>query len=82
MKKVATLVIALFAFSYANAQKVYKVDYENQADVKVHVVSSSNQAKKKIYFTRQSNQSDLKIYYVSASNQAEWRSSSKKGLMD
>jgi hypothetical protein len=53
---------------FCNAQKVFSVDYENQADVKVFVVKYENQA-------------DLKIYFVDYENQAGWRNRSKQQLM-
>lgn len=51
----ATLLLALSV--RANAQKVFSVDYANQAEVKVFVV-------------RYENQADLKVFRVKYENQA------------
>ena len=50
------------------AQKVFSVDYANQADIKVFVVKYENQA-------------DLKVFKVKYANQAGWKTNSKKYLM-
>ena len=55
MKKFLTLAAMTFIFSAANAQKVFSVNYENQADVKIYFVQYENQAgwrnqSKKHYF--------------------------------
>lgn len=51
-----------------SAQKVFSVQYENQADFRVFVVKYENQA-------------DLKIYFVEYENQAGWRNKEKIHLM-
>jgi hypothetical protein len=63
-------ILALFCLLsvFAQAQKVYAVDYANQADVKVFVVKYENQA-------------DLKVFKVKYENQAGWIHSSKKALL-
>jgi len=53
MIKLFGILILLSVFSSVSAQKVYSVEYSNQADVKVFVVKYANQAgwreKKKIH---------------------------------
>jgi hypothetical protein len=49
------------------AQKVFSVQYANQADVKVFVVDYPNQA-------------DLKVYKVKYKNQTGWVNNAKKHL--
>jgi hypothetical protein len=87
MKSVA-LLIALFCIGLqVKAQKVYSVDYENQAEVKVFVVQYENQADLKVckvkyenqagendgkwFFTNYANQAKKKIYFVKYENQAD-----------
>ena len=87
MKKLVILVTLLLTIKVANAQKIYSVEYENQADVKVFVVSYENQADLKVYkvkyenqagdndgkwfFTQYANQAKKKIYFVKYENQAD-----------
>jgi len=68
-------------------QKVYSVNYSNQADIKVYVVKYQNQADLKVYkvkyenqagendgkwyFVQYQNQADKKIYFVDYENQAD-----------
>jgi hypothetical protein len=61
-------ILALFFAPMSFAQKVYSVEYENQADVKVFVVDYENQA-------------DLKIFFVEYENQSGWRNNAKKHLL-
>ena len=61
-------IIVLFFTPMSFAQKVYSVEYQNQADVKVFVVDYENQA-------------DIKIYFVAYENQAGWRNNEKKYLL-
>ena len=69
MKNIICCLILVFSsISVCKAQKVFSVEYENQADVKVFVVDYENQA-------------DLKVYFVKYENQAGWRSKSKQHLM-
>ena len=55
--KYIKIVFAVIISNQLYAQKIYSVDYENQADVKVFVVDYENQ-------------SDLKVYKVNYENQA------------
>lgn len=71
----------------AHSQKIYSVDYANQADVKVYVVDYENQCDLKVYkvnyanqadgnrglwyFVDYPNQADKKIYFVDYQNQAD-----------
>jgi hypothetical protein len=50
MRKLLYLTLLTLGLSFkAQAQKVYSVKYENQADVKVFVVKYENQADLKVY---------------------------------
>ena len=68
MKRFFLLVSFVVAMQSVNAQKVFSVNYQNQADIKVFVVDYTNQA-------------DLKIFFVNYSNQAGWVNHSKKQLL-
>jgi hypothetical protein len=86
MKKITFILLLCISF-ISNAQKVFAVQYENQADVKVFVVKYENQADLKIYkakyenqagknngtwfFTKYKNQAKKKIYFVTYENQAD-----------
>ena len=79
MKKILVLTFILFAFSAANAQKVFSVEYENQANVKVFVVDYENQADLKVFKVQYENQAgnnDGKWFFTQYSNQAK-----KNGLL-
>ena len=80
MKSIVLLVLFMSSF-LCYSQKIYSVNYSNQADLKVFVVNYANQADKKIYFVDYPNQSDLKIFFVDYANQAGWRSKEKKHLL-
>jgi hypothetical protein len=87
MKKALILAFMLVAYKLSMAQKVYSVDYENQADVKVFVVKYQNQADLKVFrvkyqnqagsndgkwfFTKYSNQAKKSVYFVKYENQAD-----------
>jgi hypothetical protein len=87
MKKTLTLIALLLSFGWANAQKVYSVDYASQADVKVYVVDYESQADLKVYrvnyasqakgndgkwfSTDYASQADKKIYFVDYESQAD-----------
>ncbi len=83
-----TVSLILFSVSVAaQAQKVFSVQYGNQADVKVYVVKYENQADLKVFkvkyenqagenngkwfFTEYANQAKKKIYFVEYENQAD-----------
>jgi hypothetical protein len=68
MCKLLGVLILLATVNCISAQKVFSVEYPNQADVKVFVVKYENQA-------------DLKIFFVEYENQAEWKSKKKIHLM-
>ena len=56
------------------SQKVYSVDYENQADVKVYVVQYENQADLKVFkesYSNQATQNHGRWFFVNYSNQAD-----------
>ena len=74
MKNLLILATMLLSFGAVNAQKVYSVDYENQADVKVFVVQYENQAHLKVYKVKYENQAgnnDGKWFFTQYSNQAK-----------
>jgi hypothetical protein len=56
MYKILTMLILLTGFAIVNAQKVYSVQYENQADIKVFVVKYENQADLKVFKVKYENQ--------------------------
>ena len=84
---VRLILFFLFIFnSSAFAQKMYKVSYESQADLKVYVVSYESQADLKVYmvnYESQANkdglwynvsyesQADFKLYFVDYESQAD-----------
>jgi hypothetical protein len=88
--KIKVLLVLLAITVTASAQKVFSVQYGNQADVKVFVVKYENQADLKVYkvkyenqagenngkwfFTEYSNQAEKKIYFVEYANQADLKS--------
>ena len=56
-----------------NAQKVFAVEYSNQADVRVFVVKYENQADLKVFKEKYENQAgdnDGKWFFVKYANQA------------
>ena len=54
--KLLLFLFTLFFGVSCFAQKVYSVEYENQADAKVYVVNYENQADLKVYKVKYSNQ--------------------------
>lgn len=86
INKLSFIIILLFNIP-VKAQKVYTVEYENQADVKVFVVEYANNADLKVYkveysnqtgnndgkwfFTEYGNQADKKIFFTQYANQAD-----------
>ena len=58
MKQLFLLMSFVVVTQVASAQKVFSVNYQNQADIKVFVVDYANQA-------------DLKVFKVDYSNQAK-----------
>ncbi len=87
MKIFLTFFLVTFCVFLSKAQKVFSVDYSNQADVKVFVVKYENQADLKVFkvkyenqasendgkwfFTQYTNQSKKKIFFVDYENQAD-----------
>ncbi len=81
------LLASCFISTTAQAQRVYSVNYANQADVKVFVVKYESQADLKVFkvdysnqagnndgkwfFTDYANQAQKKIFYVDYENQAD-----------
>ena len=80
---ILTFLIPTISFS----QKIYSVDYANQADIKVYVVDYENQCDLKVfkveysnqvdgneglwYFVEYPNQADKKIFFVDYENQSD-----------
>jgi hypothetical protein len=60
--------LALLFQMPAWSQKIFKVQYESQADVKVYVVKYESQC-------------DLKVYLVDYESQAGWRNPEKMHLL-
>ena len=58
MKKLILLAGVLLASPLLYAQKVFSVEYENQADIKVFVVAYENQADLKVYRVKYENQAN------------------------
>ena len=87
MKLIFTISSILLFGINCNAQKVFSVEYPNQADVKVFVVDYENQADLKVYkvnynnqagkndgkwfFTKYANQAEKKVFFVEYQNQAD-----------
>lgn len=87
MKAILVTVLMLVTLGFVKAQKVFSVDYANQADVKVFIVGYENQADLCVYkveysnqsgdndgkwfFTDYENQADKNIYFVDYENQAD-----------
>jgi len=94
--KYVTMLFVLIPF-YSISQKVYSVDYANQADIKVFEVQYENQCDLKVFkvdnpnqvdgnrglwhFVDYANQSELKVFFVQYQNQAGWREKSKQHLI-
>ena len=95
MKAVTILLFLFSSFSYS--QKVFSVNYANQADIKVFVVDYENEADLKVFkvkypneavkndgiwfFTEYKNQADLKILFVKYKNEAGWKNKEKSHLL-
>ena len=96
--KFILLTVCIFCLSsITSAHKVFSVEYESQADVKVFVeqyesqagnndgkwffTDYDSQAKKKIFFEQYESQADLKIFFVDYESQAGWNNNSKKALL-
>jgi len=67
MKSVLKRTLVLLCINLLFGQKVFSVDYVNQADVKVFVTDYPNQA-------------DVKIHFVKYPNRAKWTQNEKKYL--
>ena len=80
MNRFLSIVVFLIFTINAAAQKVFSVEYQNQAsknEGRWFFTDYPNQADKKIYFVKYANQADLKIYFVKYENQAGWNKKSK-----
>jgi hypothetical protein len=80
------VLLAILSSYPASAQKVYKVKYESQADIKVYIVDYESQCDLKVFFVSYSSQAnkpglwfsveyesqaDKKIYFVEYESQAD-----------
>ena len=74
------LVLLLFAIP-VQSQKIFKVQYESQADIKVYIVKYESQCDLKVFFVDYESQADLKIYMVKYESQAGWRNPDKLHLL-
>jgi hypothetical protein len=84
MYRILTLLILLTCFAMASAQKVYSVEYQNQADIKVFVVKYENQADLKVFkvtYENQAGENDGKWFFTRYEYQAGWRTKEKMHLM-
>ena len=74
MKKLFFLSTILLFLGTANAQKVYSVKYQSQADVKVFVVKYESQADLKVYkvdYESQAGNNDGKWFFVNYESQCK-----------
>jgi hypothetical protein len=87
MKNILLSSFFILLFQQGFSQKVFSVNYANQADVKVYVVKYENQADLKVYkvkyenqagenngkwfFTQYENQAKKSIFFVPYENQAD-----------
>ncbi len=64
-------------------QKVFKVGYESQADLKVFVVKYESQCDLKVYFVEYESQADEDglWFFVKYESQAGWRNQKKQALL-
>ena len=86
-KKILACLSFIFAMHSFFAQKIFSVDYANQANIKVFVVDYENQSDLLVYkvsyenqvgkndglwfFTKYANQADKKVFFVEYANQAD-----------
>lgn len=81
-----SLLVLFLMPSLTSAQKVHKVEYESQADIKVYVVKYESQCDLKVYeveyesqadedglwyFVKYASQADKKIFFVEYESQAD-----------
>lgn len=73
MKAHYIICIFLLSASLAHGQKVFKVKYESQADLKVYVVEYESQCDLKVFFVEYESQADEDglWYFVEYDSQAE-----------
>jgi uncharacterized protein (DUF39 family) len=83
MRKISLLsVLILWLFAIpVQSQKIFKVQYESQADIKVYIVEYESQCDLKVFFVDYESQADLKIYMVQYESQAGWRNPEKSHLL-
>jgi len=86
MKKLILILLALGTGNMISAQKIYKVEYESQADIKVYAVNYESQCDLKVYivdyesqakedgkwyFVKYESQADVKVFFVEYESQAD-----------
>lgn len=86
MKPILSLFLLLVSITTLSAQKIYKVQYESQADLKVYIVKYESQCDLKVFMVKyesQANkdglwysvdyesQADKKVYFVDYESQAD-----------
>ncbi len=73
LKTILVSSILIILGGAAHAQKVYKVAYESQADVKLYAVKYESQCDLKVYFVNYESQADEdgKWYWVKYESQAD-----------
>ena len=74
MKQLLIMLVLFNVFLAVPAQKVFSVEYANQADVKVFVVKYENQADLKVYkvkYENQAGENNGKWFFTEYANQAK-----------
>lgn len=85
-KSLLSLIVLLFMAFPAESQKIFKVKYESQADIKVYIVDYESQCDLKVFFVdyesqadedglwymvKYESQADIKVYFVDYESQAD-----------
>ncbi len=73
-KKAFLMICFLFILMNTNAQKIFSVKYESQADIKVYVVQYESQADLKVYkvkYESQAGNNDGKWFFVDYESKAK-----------
>jgi hypothetical protein len=71
----------LFIPLLLQGQKVHKVKYDSQADLKVYIVEYESQCDLKVFIVEYESQADLKIFLVKYESQGGWRNTEKQHLL-
>ena len=96
IKIIFTLLLSIGIFLNSFSQKIYKTDYEYQADIKVYIVDYDYQADLCVHFvdygyqadkdglwfmTDYDYQADKKVFFVDYEYQAGWKNNAKQHLL-